>query len=178
MASLQLTTTLLGVGLSALILYLLRRDRLHLAHGLFWIAVAGLAAFFGLWPGLIDLIARVVNIAYPPSLLLLGASIVLLVKSLHADIINTRMEREIRRLNQRLAIYELEHSERRANDLEQAGDRQRVLQDALPDTSLQAREGASTPVYRPESGPASPVEAISLVRVAGGRRRATDGDEA
>jgi hypothetical protein len=87
MASLQLTTTLLGVGLSAVILFLLRRDHLHLTHGLFWITISGIAALLGLWPGLIDFIARVVGIAYPPALLLLGASIVLLVKSLYADIV-------------------------------------------------------------------------------------------
>jgi hypothetical protein len=110
MASLQLTTTLLGVGLSAVILFLLRRDHLHLTHGLFWITVAGMAALLGLWPGLIDSIARVVGIAYSPALLLLGATIVLLVKSLHADIVNTRIERQVRRLNQRLAIYELERN--------------------------------------------------------------------
>lgn len=112
MASLQLTTTLLGVGLSAVILFLLRRDHLHLTHGLFWITVAGMAALLGLWPGLIDSIARVVGIAYSPALLLLGATIVLLVKSLHADIVNTRIERQVRRLNQRLAIYELEHNDK------------------------------------------------------------------
>jgi hypothetical protein len=111
MATLQVTTTLLGLGLSVVILYLLRRDHLHLAHGLFWIAVAGLAALLGLWPGLIDFIARLVGIAYPPALLLLVAIIVLLVKSLYADIVNTRIERQLRRLNQRLAIYELEHNE-------------------------------------------------------------------
>lgn len=112
MASLQLTTTLLGVGLSAVILFLMRRDHLHLTHGLFWIAVAGMAALLGLWPGLIDSIARVVGIAYSPALLLLGATIVLLVKSLHADIVNTRIERQVRRLNQRLAIYELERNDK------------------------------------------------------------------
>ena len=114
MASLQVTTTLLGIGLSAVILFLLRRDHLHLTHGLFWITVAVLAALLGLWPGLIDFIARQVGIAYPPALLLLGAAIVLLVKSLYTDIVNTRIERQVRRLNQRLAIYELEHNERDA----------------------------------------------------------------
>jgi hypothetical protein len=112
MASLQLTTTLLGIGLSAVILFLLRRDHLHLSHGLFWIVVAGMAALLGMWPGLIDFIARAVGIAYPPALLLLGAIIALLVKSLHGDIVNTRIERQVRRLNQRLAIYELDHGDK------------------------------------------------------------------
>lgn len=109
MASLQLTTTLLGVGLSVVILFLLRRDHLHLTHGLFWFVVAGLAALLGLWPGSIDLIAKLAGISYSPALLLLGAVIVLTVKSLHTDIVNTRIERQVRRLNQRLAMYELEH---------------------------------------------------------------------
>lgn len=110
MASLQLTTILLGIGLSAAIVFLLRRDHLHPVYGLFWLLVAGLAAVLGLWPGSIDYIARVAGIAYPPALLLLGAVIVLLIKSLHGDMVNTRIERQVRRLNQRLAIYELERS--------------------------------------------------------------------
>jgi hypothetical protein len=69
-----------------------------------------LAALLGLWPGSFDHIARLAGITYPPALLLLAAVIVLLIKALHADIVNTRIERQVRRLNQRLAMYELEHN--------------------------------------------------------------------
>ncbi|TWO72114.1 DUF2304 domain-containing protein [Caenimonas sedimenti] len=110
MASLQLTTTLLGVGLSAAIVVLLRRDHLHPLYGVFWLSVAGVAALLGLWPGSIDFIARTAGIAYSPALLLLLAVIVLLIKSLHGDIVNTRIERQVRRLNQRVALFELEHN--------------------------------------------------------------------
>lgn len=106
MASLQVTTTLLGVGLAALILYLVRRDHLYLMHGLFWVTVAVVAAVLGAWPGLIDKLAGWTGFRYPPALLLLLASMVLLVKALHADMVNTRIERDVRRLNQRLALLE------------------------------------------------------------------------
>ena len=106
MAPLQLTTALLGLGLAAVILVLVRRDHLYILHGLFWVVVAGCAAVLGAWPGLIDRLALLLGISYPPALLLLGASIVLLVKALHADMLNTRIERDVRRLNQRLAILE------------------------------------------------------------------------
>ena len=66
------------------------------------------SALFGLWPGLIDRVALVVGISYPPALLLLGAAVVLFVKALHNDIMNTRIERQVRRLNQRLAMYEVD----------------------------------------------------------------------
>lgn len=96
--------------MSAAIVFLLRRDHLHPMYGLFWLMVAGVAAALGLWPGSMDSIASLVGIAYSPALLLLVAVIVLLIKSLHGDIVNTRIERQVRRLNQRIAIFELERS--------------------------------------------------------------------
>lgn len=106
MASLQATTALMGIGLATLILYLIRRDHLYLMHGLFWVLIAGAAAVLGAWPGLIDSMARWVGFSYPPALLLLLACVVLVVKALHADMVNTRIERDVRRLNQRLALLE------------------------------------------------------------------------
>jgi len=107
MASLQITTSLLGLGLALIILHLLRRDHIYILHGLFWIATAALAALLGLWPGLIDRIAGWVGISYPPAALLLGAVLVLLVKALYADITQTRLERQLRRLNQRIALMDV-----------------------------------------------------------------------
>lgn len=116
MASLQLTTTLMGIGLAALILHLIRRDHLYVMHGLFWVMVAGAAAVMGAWPGLIDKLAALLGISYPPALLLLLACMVLLVKSLHSDMVNTRIERDVRRLNQRLALLQADlDAQRQAN---------------------------------------------------------------
>lgn len=96
----------MGIGLAALILYLIRRDHLYLMHGLFWVVVAVAAVVLGVWPGMINRLAAVLGISYPPAMLLLLASIVLLIKALHADMVNTRIERDVRRLNQRLAMLE------------------------------------------------------------------------
>ena len=106
MASLQITTSLMGIGLAVLIIYLIRRDHLYLMHGLFWVVVAATAAGLGAWPGLIDRLAGWTGFSYPPALLLLLACMVLVVKALHADMVNTRIERDVRRLNQRLALLE------------------------------------------------------------------------
>lgn len=101
----------MGIGLAALILYLIRRDHLYLMHGLFWVVVAVAAVVLGMWPGLIDAMAALVGISYPPAMLLLLASMVLLIKSLHADMMNTRIERDVRRLTQRLAMLEADAEE-------------------------------------------------------------------
>jgi len=108
MVNLQVTTSLLGLGLAVVIIYLLRRDHIYILHGLFWIVVAALAALLGLWPGLIDRIAGWVGISYPPAALLLGAVLVLLLKSLYSDIMQTRLERQLRRLNQRIAVLDVQ----------------------------------------------------------------------
>jgi hypothetical protein len=110
MANLQITTGLLGLGLAVLILHLLRRDHIYILHGLFWIVIAALAALLGLWPGLIDRAAGWIGISYPPAALLLGAVVVLFIKSLYADMTHTRLERQVRRLNQRIALLDVQGS--------------------------------------------------------------------
>lgn len=119
MASLQITTAFLGVGLAVLILYLIRRDHLYVMHGLFWVAVASAAVLLGIWPNIINRMAAVLGIGYPPALLLLLACMLLVVKALHSDMVNTRIERDVRRLNQRLALLEADNE----------GLRERVRQD-------------------------------------------------
>lgn len=114
MANFQITTSLLGVGLAMVILLLLRRDHIYILHGLFWIVVAALAALLGLWPGLIDRIAGWVGISYSPALALLAAVLVLFVKALYSDITQTQLERQLRRLNQRVAMMD---TQRPKNDV-------------------------------------------------------------
>ncbi len=104
MANLQITTMALGLGLAAVILYLVRRDHLYLPHGVFWFCVAVFALVFGLSPRLIDTVAKWVGVSYPPAFLFLCVGVVLFIKALHADLVNTRIERQLRRLNQEIAI--------------------------------------------------------------------------
>ena len=105
----HLTVLVIGFGLAYAILYLVRRDHLYIRQGVFWILVATFSLGFAIWPTLIDMLGGALGIAYPPTLLFLVAIVVLVVKSLMADIISTRLKRDIRRLNQRLEMLEAEH---------------------------------------------------------------------
>jgi hypothetical protein len=106
MISLTTTTGISGIGLAIFILFLIRRDHIYITQALFWMVVSVAAAILGLWPGLITSIASAIGIYYPPSALLLGVIVVLLIKTLYADMSSTRLDRQIRRLNQRLAMLE------------------------------------------------------------------------
>jgi len=104
----HLTVLVMGIGLAVGILYLVRRDHLYIRQGVFWIAIAVFSLVFGLWPFLIDSLGGLLGIAYPPTLLFLGAIMVLIVKALLGDIALTKVQRDLRRLNQRIALLEVE----------------------------------------------------------------------
>lgn len=98
----------LGVGLGVAILLLVRRDHLYIRHGVFWMAVAIVSLVLGVWPRLVDRIGEITGVAYPPALLFLLAIMMLIIRAVIADIAFTRLRREVRALNQRIALMELE----------------------------------------------------------------------
>ena len=105
----HLAVLVIGVLLATGILYLVRRDHIYIRQGMFWILVAVATLAFAFWPKLIDVVGSALGIAYPPTLLLLAAIVVIIVKALFADIALTKVNRDLRRLNQRMALLEAEH---------------------------------------------------------------------
>ena len=97
-----------GIALAGGILLLLRRDHLYIRQGLFWFLVAAVSLVFGAWPELIDWVGLKLDVSYPPVLILLGAVFALVIKALLADLAVTRLNRDLRRLNQRIALLEAE----------------------------------------------------------------------
>jgi hypothetical protein len=127
MKSYQITVLVMAIGLAVGILYLVRRDHIYIRQGLFWILVALLSLALGTWPRAIDLIGETLGVAYPPTLLLLVAILVLMIKGLLADIGQTKLRRDVRRLNQRIALLEGENRSRngdpsRVRDVEAESD--------------------------------------------------------
>ena len=125
MRSYHLTVLVIGIGLAIAILYLVRRDHLYIRQGVFWILIAVASLLLGSWPYLIDSVGEVLGVAYPPTLLFLGAIVILVVKALFGDIALTKLRRDVRRLNQRIALLETEptpraHDEIGASHLEEA----------------------------------------------------------
>ena len=111
-----LTVLVIGFGLAGVILYLVRRDHIYIRQGVFWIVVAVMSSIFGIWPSLIDVVGGALGVAYPPTLLLLVAIVVLVVKALYSDIALTKVRRDLRRLNQRIALLETAELRARSDD--------------------------------------------------------------
>ena len=104
----QITAAVIGLVLGGSILYLVRRDHLHGPYALWWLIVAAVTLVLGFVPRTVDWLAHFTGIAYPPVLpIVLGLSLIL-IRMLQLDIQRSRQERQIRRLNQKLAILEEE----------------------------------------------------------------------
>ena len=104
----QITAALLGVGTALVILWLVRRDRLHGLYALWWLTVAAGALMIGLFPRSVDWLGSLFGVNYPPMLLVLIVLAAVILKLLAIDIGVTRRERRVRRLMQKIAILELE----------------------------------------------------------------------
>lgn len=136
MAPFQNITSLLGIGFAVVVLLLIGRDQIGVRHGLFWFALAITAVVLGVWPKVIDDVALRAGVRYSPTLLLVGAVIVLFIKALHTDIVNTRIERQVRRLNQSLALLYLKAQSEHANGTTSpAGDASHPVAPISPDDS-------------------------------------------
>ncbi|QQS54582.1 MAG: DUF2304 domain-containing protein [Candidatus Competibacteraceae bacterium] len=106
MITYQLTSMAIGVGLAAIILFLVRRDHLHGPYAIWWIGAAATVALLGLFPRLFDVLANKMGVSYPPVLAIVLGFGLLLLKMLTMDLDRSRQERLIRRLAQRLAMLE------------------------------------------------------------------------
>ena len=102
----SLVTGSIGIVIAVLIIGLIRKDRLHVHHGLGWMLVALIFALLGVFPGIIDQLAHVLGIGYPPILAMTLGIAALTIKILMMDIERSRLEMRNQRLIQRVAMLE------------------------------------------------------------------------
>jgi hypothetical protein len=113
-------STAIGLCVATTILLLIRRDKLHVRHGVFWLVVALAFAGLGFALPLVNWLANVTGIGYPPVLALVVAIAVLVIKILLMDIDQARQEVQLQRLIQRVAILELNLQQRDKKDTDSA----------------------------------------------------------
>jgi hypothetical protein len=120
----SLLTGTLGLAVAALIIWMVRKDHLHVNHGFGWIIAAVGFALMGFAPGVVDAIAAYLGVAYPPTLALTLAVIVLVIKTLLMDIERSRLEARNQRLTQRLAIIETDLKQQSKRTTKDGGDKE------------------------------------------------------
>jgi len=100
----KITTTVLGVIIFLIIFSLVRRGRLQEKYALTWFGIGILAVLLGIFPVIVDKIARITGISYPPALLFALAAGVLLIQNLYLFIFASQNEIRIKELTQQVAV--------------------------------------------------------------------------
>ncbi|QFU74318.1 DUF2304 domain-containing protein [Halioglobus maricola] len=103
-----LVTGAIGLCAAAVIIFLLRRDRLRSNHAVVWLFVAAGFSLLGLAPGIVDEVAGAIGIAYPPVLAIILALIAVIIKLLTLDIELSHLQIRYKRVVQRMALLEAE----------------------------------------------------------------------
>lgn len=100
----KITTTIIGAVIFLIIFILVRRGKLQEKFALTWFAIGIIVVVLGLFPVIIDRIARITGIAYPPALLFAIAVGVLLIQNLYLFIFSSQNEVRIKELLQQVAV--------------------------------------------------------------------------
>ena len=111
-----LVTGAIGILTALVIVYLVRKDHLHVHHGLWWWSVAIGFALLGFFPSLFDQIAAKIGIAYPPVLALTLGLALLVIKVLQMDIERSKNAAKLQRLVQRIGMLEADLQEHQAGN--------------------------------------------------------------
>jgi len=106
MISYQLTSSLIGVIVAVLIIFLVRRGHLHGPYAVWWLTAAGVFFLLGLFPQFIDRVGAAFGVNYPPMLAVLLGFVMIVIKVLLLDLERSRQEVAIRRLVQRVALLQ------------------------------------------------------------------------
>ncbi len=89
------------------IIELIRRNYLKERYSLIWLAASIVLMVFSVWRNLLHLIARILGVYYPPSVLFLLALGFLIVLLLHFSSIISSLSDKNRRLAQEIGILKL-----------------------------------------------------------------------
>jgi Uncharacterized conserved protein (DUF2304) len=131
-----------SVAFLVAIALLIRSRRLQERFAILWIVTAVGVVVLGLWTDALDLFARAVGIAYPPSALFLLVSTFVVLVLLHAGVVLSRLSEQNQTLAQRVATLD-ERLRRLENDAA-GGDEDEKIVLRAPQSAATARRRLRT----------------------------------
>jgi hypothetical protein len=104
MTQIDFIATLASIILLAVVVELVRRRQLAENYSLLWLATTIVLLILSVWRGLLDILARIVGIFYPPAALFLVGFVFLLIILLQFSVVISRLSRQTKELTQQMAI--------------------------------------------------------------------------
>jgi hypothetical protein len=96
----------ISAGLLVTVIELVRRAQLAEEYSFIWIGCAAALLVLSLWRNLLDLAAYVLDVHYPPAVLLLVLTFFVVIVSLYFSVVVSRHRKQIERLVQEIALLD------------------------------------------------------------------------
>ena len=132
-ARIQIVAIIAAAGLIVVLLELVRRRRLLERYALLWLFSALVLLGLAVWRGLLEDVASVIGVAYPPNALFLIAFGFVLALLLHFSLAVSRLSDQSKVLAQRLALLEERLGRVGSRAPESESDAQRELETSVRD---------------------------------------------
>jgi hypothetical protein len=101
--------SIVGSGMIlAVVFSLIRQRKLREEYALLWLAASLLLIILSLWRDLLETVARIAGVAYPPSVLFLAAIVLGFLLAMHFSVSLSRLANQNKRLTQELALLKLQ----------------------------------------------------------------------
>ncbi|MCU7837327.1 MAG: DUF2304 domain-containing protein [gamma proteobacterium symbiont of Taylorina sp.] len=108
-------TAFIGLFIAFFIVWLIRKDHMHVKYAFGWIIVGIISAIVGFSPAIVDQLAYKLDVSYPPILAIIIAFTFLLIKMFIMDIDRSKQERKLLRLTQKVGILEADLHQYKSN---------------------------------------------------------------
>ena len=106
-----------AVVVAALLFRVLRSGRLREKYAALWLVLGSVIVILGVWPNLLQWVARLVGVQLAANLLFFLAILLLLGVALHLSLAVSKLEEEARTLAEEVAILRLDFDESQRNRL-------------------------------------------------------------
>ncbi|MDN5882523.1 MAG: DUF2304 domain-containing protein [Nitrosospira sp.] len=100
------TSAAIAIAVAAIIVWLVRHDRIHPRIAGWWVLVACAIVVIGVFPGSFDWLAHKLGVDYSPTLTGILAMAAVLIKMVSTDISRSKDKQKLRVLAQRTALLE------------------------------------------------------------------------
>ncbi|MEO0083264.1 MAG: DUF2304 domain-containing protein [candidate division WOR-3 bacterium] len=106
MKQIQVIALIAAIGLLIVILELIRRRKLKERFALLWLFSAIILIVFAIWSKLLDILAKIMGIYYPPLVLVPIIIFIVIVLYIYFSVIVSKQSEQIKKLAQKIALLE------------------------------------------------------------------------
>ncbi|WP_259014721.1 DUF2304 domain-containing protein [Emticicia fluvialis] len=112
MARIQIITIVINFAFLLSIAWLILKGKLREEYAIVWLVCTVLLGVFAIWRDGLEVMARLFGVYEAPNLVFTGFIFLILIYLLHLSIVNSKLQKNVTRLAQEIALLKQENEEK------------------------------------------------------------------